>query len=349
MLIYVDRSHCLIDDTLLKLQSGEHFLYFLGPSGSGKTTTLKKLWCTAKTSGLNAYYIDCGRDNSMFCTPDNQDLAFVDNAQKLGNSHHLLATLKCFKSHCLAFSPLSLDGEGTFLAKCTIKPTNFIHFTPFTPQEYDYFAKMNNISLKSQDVPVLLPGIVILGLLQTEKEKALQKMKFGISNALSHIWYSLADSRRRSLLFSYLALMLNKQMSTSQRHTLLCSGLSYLDTNDEVKSIYPIDMSLSYAQSNLENIYRTFREYDLGASVEFLFSVTALTQGIVIKDSIKGTEVFLKPEDYKNQVKIGGLPVMNDIRVCWLNWSRSILLSISSCFIDKVLLQNFCTLYRSHH
>ena len=104
----------------------------------------------------------------------------------------------------------------------------------------------------------------------------------------------------------------------SLEHHLLNSGLCYLE-NMKIKSPYPIEDCLTYAKGDLASHYRTFKTFNLGGAVEFLFSVSALTTGItIIHSTNKETKILLKPQEYENQCRMGELPSMQPGNTCKL-------------------------------
>ena len=96
MVNYIDRTCCPIESTLTKLNASQQRLFLIGPSSSGKSTTLNKLWLTARSKNQKAYYVDVESDDGTFCKPEEPELCFVDNAQKLRDRKSLIRALKHF-------------------------------------------------------------------------------------------------------------------------------------------------------------------------------------------------------------------------------------------------------------
>ena len=174
------------------------------------------------------------------------------------------------------------------------------------------------IPLPVDDVKVLLPGVACLASRHIYRRDAELQMNLAMLNHLSQIWHILGGPQRKTLLALYLAFVLNKDIHPSLKHGLLNSGLCYLE-NTEIKSPFPIEDCLTYAKGDLASHYRTFKTFNLGGAVEFLFSVSALTTGITITDSTnKEIRIRLKPQEYENQFRMGELPSMQPGNTCKL-------------------------------
>ena len=218
----------------------------------------------------------------------------------------------------MAFSPTVLDETGNSLSKCPFKYTGLVCFTPFSTEEFSAYTIKKPIPLPIHDVKVLLPGVACLASHHIDRQKAELQMNLAMLNHLSQMWHILGEPQRKSLLALYLNFLLNKDIHPSLEYHLLISGLCYLE-NNKIKSPYPIEDCLTYAIGDLANHYRTFKTFNLGGAVEFLFSVSALTTGITIIQSMnKETKIILKPQEYENQCSMGELPPVQPGNTCKL-------------------------------
>ena len=212
---------------------------------------------------------------------------------------------------------------------------NWYIFTPFSIAEFSAYTLIKPIPLPIDCVKVLLPGIACLASHHKDSQKAELQMNSAMRNHLSQIWHVLGEPQRKNLLSLYLHFVLNKDIHPSLEHQLLHSGLCYFD-NMKIKSPYPIEDCLIHAKGDLASHYRTFKTFNLGGAVEFLFSVSALTTGITIINSMnKETKILLKPQEYENQCRMGELPLMQPGNTCKL-----VKLAENHPAIDFIILYN---------
>ena len=204
----------------------------------------------------------------------------IDNAQCLGNDS-LSAHLKSGRSFCLCFSPVLVTDHATFAYNCGIHYSEQVHFKPFSDKELKSFIqKRENMNAKTIDTAVvqeakskqvLLPRLL-------EQCRTSQAVREWINTEL--MMFLCKFSARMSTDVILWKQLTNILMSSAPGFPIqecdvpvaISSGLFNKYSNMETKPVYSRSHMLPYVHSHVCYHYEIMIRYDLGSTVEFLFT-----------------------------------------------------------------------------
>ena len=270
----MDRTFARLDDLSTYMNQGHQVVvFFTGPSGTGKTTTLKVLYSTMKRknkdSNKNFFYIDANLDELDF--PAKSAYVFVDNAQCLLKKQELVGNLRAAKALCFAFSSVVVTKDGeTSVKQCGFRFTKKYNFRPFTEDEVEEFSKKQNINeeviKEAKKIGVLLPSMIQQCSTPSEVGQWIHDEICAYLTKVEGRLRGDNDNLRTTLMSAAMGLQLKEAEQAYASRT----GLFYVDDSDAFILVFPAEYLLNHLHPHIICCYHLFKEYDTGATFEFL-------------------------------------------------------------------------------
>ena len=294
---YVERSFAPLQDIMSILRT--YNVCLIGPVLCGKTTTLKAL-CAKMNSeeGKEVGFIDMKAipPELLNCLqPSTTITYFIDNAQLLAQDSLISRRVKFLLQStsancCFSFSPVLPGFHGDAVICSGIRPVHYVHFTPFSEDEFSRFKCKSARTFHNDFQPesaAYIPGVLADVTTNEEAEYALSlnagqqfdKITRGITSEVR------ADRTLRvHLALRKLANYGCNSLLYLERVLLVRTGFCW--TTDPkistIQGVFPIHILRNELSHYDDTVKAQLRTFNTGAALEYEF-LTIVRQGTIAK------------------------------------------------------------------